>query len=144
MTTHEPTTSFFTLEDKDLPSNRSFGFTIGLVLLLIALFPLFMGETRIHGGAFVVGSLFALAAMAFPHWLTPLNRAWMKLGMLLGKIISPIALGILFYGVFTPMGALARAFGKDLLRLKKDPEATSYWIPRDPPGPDLDTFRKPF
>jgi hypothetical protein len=82
-----------------------------------------------------VASVFALLALVKPALLAGLNRLWMKLGVLLGKVVSPIALGILFYGVFTPLGAVIRITGKDPLRLKFDPDAKSYWIPREPPGP---------
>jgi len=63
------------------------------------------------------------------------NRLWTRFGLLLGKVISPIMLGLLFFAVLVPIGALMRIFGQDPLRLKRDTAAGSYWIPRQPPGP---------
>ena len=65
-----------------------------------------------------------------------LNRLWMRLGLLLGRVVSPVAIGVVYYVSVVPTGLLMRALGKDPLRLKFDREAVSYWIKRDPPGPD--------
>ena len=85
-------------------------------------------------GAGISGA-FALVSVIKPSVLAVPNRLWMKLGLLLAKVVSPIALGILFYLVFMPIGLLMRIGGKDPLRLKFDRDAKSYWIQRDPPGP---------
>jgi len=85
-----------------------------------------------------------LVALIKPTLLTGLNKLWIKLGLLLGKVVSPIALGILFYIIITPIGLLIRINGKDPLRLKFDPNAKSYWIPREPPGPPPDSFKNQF
>lgn len=115
-------------------SDRSFGFVFAAVFALIALWPLLhQGDVRVW--ALVVAAAFALIAVVRPTLLATPNRLWMKLGLLLGKIVSPIALGILFYAVLTPLGVLMRLTGKDPLRLKRDAAAASYWIPREPPGP---------
>jgi hypothetical protein len=74
--------------------------------------------------------------------LTPLNRAWFKLGLLLNKIVSPIVMGFLFFGVVTPFAWFLR--GKDLLSLKLKPEAETYWIDREPPGPARGSLTKQF
>lgn len=115
-------------------SNRSFGLVFGVVFLLVALWPLFHGQPPRWWSIGVAG-VFSLLALLKPALLAAPNRLWTRLGVVLGKVVSPIALGILFYGVFTPMGAVARLIGKDPLRLKFDTTADSYWIPRDPPGP---------
>jgi len=88
--------------------------------------------------------VFALVALVKPALLSGLNRLWMKLGLLLGKVVSPIALGILFYAVITPIGLIIRLTGKDPLRLKFDPDAESYWIPREPPGPPPGSMNNQF
>jgi hypothetical protein len=124
-------------------SDRSFGLVIAAVLLLVALGPLRHGHTP-RWWALAVAAVFALVAMAKPALLARLNRLWMKLGILLGKVVSPIALGILFYGVLTPMAVAIRLTGKDPLRLKLDPGADSYWIPRKPPGPSPDSMTNQF
>ena len=115
-------------------SDRSFGFVFAAVFALIALWPLLH-----HGGvrvwALAVAAAFGLIAVVRPALLATPNRLWMKLGLLLGKIVAPIALGILFYAVLTPLGVAMRLAGKDPLRLKRDDAAASYWISREPPGP---------
>jgi Saxitoxin biosynthesis operon protein SxtJ len=124
-------------------SDRSFGLVIAAVLLLVALGPLRHGHTP-RWWALAVAVVFALVALAKPALLARLNRLWMKLGILLGKVVSPIALGILFYGVFTPLAVVIRLTGKDPLRLKLDPAADSYWILRKPPGPPPDSMTNQF
>ncbi|MBT3401824.1 MAG: hypothetical protein HN420_17765, partial [Rhodospirillaceae bacterium] len=88
----------------------------------------------------------AFLAIAFlrPGLLAPLNRLWTRFGLLLHRIVNPIVMGFLFYLTVTPMALIMRALGKDLLRLKRDPEAKSYWIERTPPGPAPDTMSNQF
>ncbi|MGB8328889.1 MAG: SxtJ family membrane protein [Polyangiales bacterium] len=124
-------------------SNRSFGLVFAVVFAIIALLPLF------HGGgvrlwSLGVGALFAGLAFAAPQVLAPLNRLWLKLGLLLHKIVNPIVLGIMFYLVVTPTGLIMRLLGKDLLRLKRDPVVQSYWIERTPPGPKPESLGDQF
>lgn len=124
-------------------SDRSFGFVFAAVFAIVAAWPLMSG-----GGprwwAVGVGAAFALIAIVIPRILAPLNRLWLKFGLLLGRIVSPIALGILFYGVFTPIGGLLRLAGKDPLKLKLDKNATTYWTSRQPPGPKPDSMNQQF
>jgi hypothetical protein len=115
-------------------SDRVFGLVFAAFFAIIAGWPLLHGE-GVRWWSVVVAALFALAALVRPSLLAGMNRLWMKLGILLGKVVSPVALGILFYAVFTPIGFMLRLAGKDPLRLKFDAGADSYWIPRDPPGP---------
>lgn len=115
-------------------SDKTFGLVFAGLFLVISILPLFHGE-KFRWWASVVATMFALVALTKPALLTKLNQLWMKLGLLLGKIVSPIALSILFYLIITPIGLMIRIKGKDPLRLKFDPNANSYWIPRDPPGP---------
>ena len=124
-------------------SNRSFGLVFAGVFALIGLLPLiFGGVARLWAIALAV--VFLIAALAFPGVLGPLNRLWMRFGLLLHRIVSPIVLGIMFFGVITPMGLLMRLLGKDLLRLRLDKTAGSYWIARTPPGPAPETFKDQF
>jgi hypothetical protein len=115
-------------------SDRAFCLVFAGVFLLIALGPLRHAHAP-RWWALGVAAVFALVALVKPSLLAPLNRLWIKLGVLLGKVVSPIALGILFYGILTPVGAIIRLTGKDPLRLKLDPNADSYWIVRKPAGP---------
>jgi len=124
-------------------SDRSFGLVIAAVFLLVALSPLRHGHA-LRWWALAVSSVFALVALVKPKLLSRLNWLWMKLGLLLGKVVSPIALGILFYAVLTPMAVVVRLTGKDPLRLKLDPAADSYWIVRKPPGPPPDSMTNQF
>ena len=118
-----------------LPSNRSFGWLFAGVFTLIAL---------AHPWALLVAALFVLVTVTRDEWLTPLNRAWMKLGALMHMVISPVIMGIMFFGVFTPMGWVMRRFGWDAMRRTWDPAAKSYWVRRDPAGPADDSFKNLF
>jgi hypothetical protein len=124
-------------------SNRSFGLVFAGVFALIGLLPLIVGGAA-RVWAIVLAVAFLVAAFAFQGVLAPLNRLWMRFGLLLHRIVSPIVLGIMFFGVITPMGVLMRALGKDLLRLRLDKAAGSYWIERTPPGPAPETFKDQF
>ena len=124
-------------------SDRVFGLVFAGVFLVIAGWPVVHGVSP-RWWALGVSAAFGLVAWVRPVWLARLNRLWMKLGILLGKVVSPIALGILFYGVITPVGAVVRLTGKDPLRLKRDPAADSYWIARKPPGPPPDSMTNQF
>ncbi len=125
-------------------SDRAFGFVFAGLFALLTLLKLWRGWTA-WGWVFLVLALaFAAAAAAAPGILAPLNRLWLKLGLVLHKVVTPIVMGLLFYGVVTPMGVAMRLMGKEFLRLKRDPDAKTYWIERDPPGPPGDTMKNQF
>ena len=124
-------------------SNRAFGLVFAVLFLAVTLWPLLHRESP-RWWALGVSSVFALIALLKPTLLAGLNRLWTKLGLMLGAIVSPVALGILFYGILTPLAALARLKGNDPLRLKRDASAQSYWIPREPPGPPPDSMTNQF
>src|SRR6516225_10334139 len=88
--------------------------------------------------------IFALVAFYRPSLLAPLNRLWSKLGLVLFAVVSPLVLGIVYYGCITPVGWLMRLSGKDPLRLRFEPERKSYWEARRPPGPPPDSLMKQF
>jgi hypothetical protein len=111
-------------------SDRSFGLVFAVVFSVVALIPLWKGN-GVRVWALPVSAAFLIAALARPSVLAPLNRAWTRLGILLGKIVGPIAAGVLFFGVVTPIGVLMRLLGKDLLRLRLEPESSSYWLRKD-------------
>ena len=130
-------------EEVEGSSDRSFGLVFAVVFGIVALWPLYGGgEIRLWAAG--VAGVFGLVALVLPKLLAPLNRLWMKLGMLLQMIVSPIVLGLLFFGTIMPIGLVMRLFGKDFLRLRWDPDADSYWIPREPPGPAPDTMENQF
>lgn len=124
-------------------SNRSFG------LVFTGFFAIVAGISAWREGwmwpwAAGLAAAFLIASFAAAGLLAPLNRAWTKFGLLLGRIVAPVVLGLLFFLSVVPIGLIMRARGKDLLRLKFDREAPSYWIERDPPGPPPETMRKQF
>ena len=124
-------------------SNRAFGLVFTVFFLLIGLLPLLHGHAIRMWALLLAGGVLVLA-LAVPAVLAPANRLWTKLGLVLHKIVSPIALGILFFLVVTPTGLLMRLLGKDPLRLRFDRSADSYWIDRTPPGPDADSLKNQF
>jgi hypothetical protein len=124
-------------------SDRSFGLVFAGVFLIVAAWPLLHRELP-RWWSLGIAVAFAILAIWKPALLAALNRLWTKLGVLLARVISPIALGILFYGVITPIGAVMRLTGKDPLRLKLDAGTDSYWIPRKPPGPPPDSMTNQF
>ncbi len=116
-------------------SNKSFGIVFFIVFLIISVYPLFFdGNIRIW--SLIVSLLFLVLGLINSRILTPLNRLWFKFGMFLGKFISPIIMGIVFFIVVTPTGLIMRAFKKDLLNLKKK-DSKSYWIKRDKFNSDM-------
>jgi predicted membrane metal-binding protein len=126
-------------------SDRSFGLVMAGFFALVALFPLLHGPlSSIRWWALVVAAAFLALALLWTAPLRPLNRAWLKLGLLLSKIVSPIVMTVLFYATVTPIGVLMRWAGKDPLRLRRDTTAASYWIPREPPGPAPDSMKQQF
>lgn len=149
MSTHE---DFSRSEEIEGSSDRGFGLTVGGILLAIALVR--VGLQWWSTGFWTVGWLewylggiglaLTVCGLIAPATLAPLNRAWTKLGLLLFKIVNPIVLGFIFAVTIIPIGLALRAFGKDPLRLKLEPEAKSYWITRDPPGPAPETMGQQF
>jgi hypothetical protein len=126
-----------------LSSDRTFGLVFAAFLAALWIVPLMRG-TGSRWWALGLSLLFLLAAIAAPRLLHPLNLVWAKLAMVLHYIVSPIAMSLVFFLAFTPTGLLLRAFGKDLLRLRRKPQSESYWIPRQPPGPAPETMAQQF
>lgn len=130
-------------EDVPMGSNRAFGITFAVVFALIGLYPL------LHGGgirlwALVCAAVFAILAFAWPSVLTPLNRVWFRIGLLLHKIVNPVILGLMFFIIITPLALVIRLFGGKLLPLAFDKPRPSYWTRRSPPGPDPESIRNQF
>ncbi len=111
--------------------------------LVASVWPLVHGKpVRLWMAA--VGAAFLAAALTRASKLHPLNRAWTILAILMHRVISPVALGVLFYLVVTPIALCMRWFHRDALRLRADPSAASYWVPRDPPGPTPESMLHQF
>ncbi len=123
-------------------SDRTFGFVMAGALALLALINGWH-HGRLWPWELGAALSFLLAAWLKPASLDPLNRLWMKLGLLLHRIVNPIVMGLLFYGTIWPTGLVMRMRGRDLLRLKREPGSDSYWIVRTP-GPAPETMRDQF
>ncbi|MEM7043640.1 MAG: SxtJ family membrane protein [Pseudomonadota bacterium] len=149
MATHEDYSREEAIEGS---SDRGFGLTVGGILLAILLIRLGLEWWRADavtpgwfdytlGG---IGLPLVILGLIAPAILAPLNRGWTKLGLLLFKVVNPIVLGLIFLVTIVPIGLLLRLFGKDPLRLSFEPDAKSYWIERDPPGPAPDSMPQQF
>jgi len=109
-------------------SNKNFGIVFFIFFLIVGTYPIFFqGELRIW--SLIVSIIFLLLGIINSRFLTPLNLLWFKFGMLLGRIFSPIVMGLVFFLVVTPTGLIMRILNKNLLRLKKK-NIKTYWIER--------------
>ena len=125
--------SFELAGKKNKSTNKSFGIVFFIVFFLIGIYPLF-NEHNIRIWSILISLVFLILGLLNSKILTPLNKLWFKFGLLLGKIISPLIMGIIFFLVVTPIGLFMRMLGKDLLNLKKNSN-NSYWIEKkDPKG----------
>ncbi len=111
-----------------MSSNRSFGLVFFAFFLIVGLWPIFQYED-IRIWSIIVAFIFLILGILDSKYLTPLNRFWMKFGLFLGKIISPIVMGIVFFLVVTPIGIIMKIFRKDLLNIKHN-QNQSYWVHR--------------
>ena len=116
---------------KNLPSNRSFGIVFFFVFLIITLYPLTNGA-EIRKWSLIISLIFLILGSINSQILNPLNKLWFKFGIFLGKIISPLVMGIIFFLVVTPIGLLMRLLNKDLLNLRFNNNG-SYWIEKTEP-----------
>ena len=112
-----------------LPTNRNFGIVFFMLFLLIALWPI-LSENGIRIWSLVISFIFFILGLINSKLLTPLNKLWFKFGILLGNIVAPIVMGVVFFFVVTPTGLIMKIFRKDLLKLRKNNSKT-YWIEKD-------------
>lgn len=127
-------------------SDRAFGLTVGGVLALFGAIELVTSDPSAWMAAVllsVAGGL-VVAALTVPTVLAPLNAGWRRFGLVLSKITNPLVMALIFFAVITPIGLLMRALGKTPLALTRDTGAESYWITRDPPGPEPGTMNRQF
>ena len=109
--------------------NRSFGLLFFVVFLALALWLLFKnGEINLY--LISIGLIFLVLGLLNSKILTPLNKAWVKLGEILGRIIAPIVMAIVYFLILTPISLLVRLFGKDLIGMKFSNDIKSYWVKR--------------
>ena len=119
------------MDETKVGSNKSFGIVFFVVFLLISFYPLLNSES-IRLWSLIVSTIFLILGILNSNLLSPLNKLWFKFGIFLGKIISPIIMGIIFFLVVTPIGLIMRLFGKDVLNLKYN-DYKSYWIKKTGP-----------
>ena len=117
-------------KEKKISSNRSFGIVFFIVFLLVALWPLKDGQ-ELRYWSLIISIIFLILGVLNSKVLYPLNKLWNLLGVVLGNVVSPIVMGLIFFLVVTPTGIIMRLIGKDLLKLKKSDKINTYWIKRD-------------
>ena len=115
----------------ELPSNSSFGLVFFVVFLIVTLYPL-INSSEIRIWSLIISLIFLILGLINSQILTSLNKLWFKFGIFLGKIISPLVMGIIFFFVITPIGLFMRLLGKDILNLKYNVNK-SYWIENNGP-----------
>ena len=123
-----------------ISSNRSFGFLFFIVFLAISLWPL-KSQEDLRLWALILSLIFLILGILNSKILTPLNKLWIKFGIFLGNIVSPVVMGIVFFIVVTPTGLIMRLLGKDLLRINKNESISTYWIDREK---KTDTMKRQF
>ena len=111
-----------------ISSNKSFGIVFFVVFLIVALYPLLENES-VRLWSIILSAIFLILGILDSKFLTPLNKIWFKFGILLGSIVSPIVMGVVFFAIVTPTSIIMKVLGKNLLNLKKDNKKT-YWIAR--------------
>jgi len=132
------------MDDIQVSSDRSFGVVFTVIFIVVALWPYFSDGHSPIIWASIVAAIFCAAALIKPSLLAPMNRAWMRFGLLLSRVMTPILLGIFFFGFFIPLAILMRLMGMKLLQLEFDNNAESYWINRNPPEPRPDSAKQQF
>jgi hypothetical protein len=132
------------LAEKNTPgSDRNFGLTMAAVAAILGSLPLLRGAAP-HWVLLIIAAVFAILSLAVPRVLFPLNYVWFRFGLLLHHIISPVVIGAVFFLCVTPIGLIMRMLGKDVLSLRRRADLQTYWIVRDPPGPEPGTMSNQF
>ena len=130
-------------DDGRMGSEKSFGLVFAAVFTIVGILPMFSGgQAKITWLAVAV--LFAIVALIAPRLLAWPNRIWYRFGLLIAAVVSPVALAIVYYVSVVPIGLMLRLARKDILRRRVDESAQTYWITRQPPGPDPKSFRDQF
>ncbi|MFL2769440.1 MAG: SxtJ family membrane protein [Rhodospirillaceae bacterium] len=124
-------------------SNRSVGLVLAVFLGLVGVWPMLSGSNPNMWALGIASGLLVLG-LALPRVLTPLAWAWLGIGRIMHFAVSPIVLGLMYLIAVIPTGLYVRLSGKDPLRLSQDPKTNSYWISREPPGPDPKSLRQQF
>ena len=112
-----------------LPSNRNFGIVFSIVFLIIAIWPI-LNQNEIRIWSMMISFIFLILGLINSKFLSPLNKAWFKFGLILGSVIAPVVMGVIYFLVVTPTGLIMKALGKDILGLKRNKNST-YWLEKD-------------
>ncbi len=113
-------------------SNKSFGIVFFLFFLIISLYPYFLNNSEIRIWSLILSFIFLILGLLNSSLLSPLNKIWFKFGIILGNIVSPIIMGLIFFIIVTPTALILKIFRKDILNLRKNNSVT-YWIKRSGP-----------
>ena len=119
------------MDEIKIGSNKSFGIVFFVVFLLIATYPL-INKGDLRAWSLIISLIFLVLGLANSKILTPLNKLWFRFGIFLGKIFSPLIMGIIFFLVVTPIDLIMRLLKKDILALKYN-KKKSYWIEKTGP-----------
>ncbi|MCP5230618.1 MAG: hypothetical protein H6948_00745 [Zoogloeaceae bacterium] len=128
----------------ELPSNRSFGLLFTVVFSVVGTWRFVRGDEWSYYVWFGIAAVFLILGLANAGILTPLNRLWMRFGLLLGMIVSPIVLGVIYFVMIAPIGILMRLFGRDPMKRQLEPDAETYWEYREEPKLPADSFNNQF
>lgn len=140
MATHETVVR----EEKVEPgSDRNFGLIVGGILVCVGIFQ-YINESGLYQWFLIPGSGLVVLGLIAPTSLHLLNVGWMKLGLLLGRVVTPVVMFIVYVTSIVPIGLILRLFGKDVLALRLRREEPSYWIERQPPGPPPESLDNQF
>jgi hypothetical protein len=124
----------------NMSSNRNFGLVFFIVFLIVSTWPLTY-EEPIRIWSAIISSFFLILGLMNSKLLTPLNKLWYKFGMILGVIVAPVVMGVVFFLVITPIGLFMKIIGKDLLNIKYDKRKKTYWVKRNIP---INTMKRQF
>ena len=130
-------------DELKLPSNRKFGLTFSFIFFVIFLYFFLTSDFYLTYLFLFFSIIFLFFGIIFPKYLSKLNKAWMMLGLLLGKIVNPIVLGIIYFGLFTPIGLFRKIIGKDELKLRTK-NINSYWQQREKVSINPESFKDQF
>jgi hypothetical protein len=131
------------LSEIELPSNRKFGFFFSGVFLAASIYFFIEDSSTTAYSLVAVGVVFLITTILRAEVLSPLNKLWMRFGLLIGMVVSPIVMGVIFFGLFTLIGIAMRLFGRDELRLHFR-KKKSHWIPRNTSNIQTETFKNQF
>ncbi len=126
----------------ELPSNRKFGFFFSSVFFILSAYFIYTQSQTVAKVMLLVASLFLIITLFKANLLLPLNKLWMRFGLILGRIVSPVVLSIIFFGLITPYSVIIRILGRDELHLRKV-KNKSHWIHRSQDSPQTD-FKRQF